>query len=226
MSSSQLAQNIKQTLEHRVPLDALPTLLTAVNTFVAEVSSFSKDRNAPTLDDVLRRVYDEDYDESVTSHVVVFLATLNALDNLLPTSSLVSIWFELILLPALRNPNLPQSAVQHAQYLVLKVINHPSPVPQDKVVEFQSRIMQLYLEEFYNSNSNNDTVESGAATIDQQTRLMRACWRKNLESLAISFSASNPHVILSILFCNQYLPGSCRISGTIWDHCFLILPSD
>jgi hypothetical protein len=165
---------------------ALPTVLAVINEYVANVSSFSRDSLAPSpaaTSDALFDVFHSDFDHSSPAHLAVFIFALHAIAKVLPTSSLISSWFETLLLPALKQSDIPFAVLQAVQSLILRALTNPDSGSQDKTYEFRNRILELYLNEtpsvFSAEDLDSDEPESLFARI-------RIIW--------IAFSITNTHV--------------------------------
>ena len=202
MAAPELSRKLRLILESSPDAPSLPHLLQEVTAFV---SSHDADSLAQ-LEDELQQICIEIIDHSIYySQIKIFLAVLYHLLPILPPSSIISTWFDLVLRPALREPKLPAEAVNHAKELILSALN---PVPaaedekeradkerdkgHDRIRDFRRRLMDLYLLDAYNESSGNDVLEWAESDDTQKERT--ACWKANLEDVLVRLGMLRPQV--------------------------------
>ncbi|THH33932.1 hypothetical protein EUX98_g268 [Antrodiella citrinella] len=195
MSALDFIRHLRLLLEASSDAPPLPTLIEQVDAFVLHCSvSPDADTLIAQLEDDLQRIHHALIVHAVLFQTEIFLLVLFHLRPLLPPSSLISTWFELVLRPALREPKLSTSAVNHAKELILSALD---PVPsavdasdehernkrREKVGNFRRRLMDLYLLDAYNESSGDDVLE--LAELDDVQREKKACWKSNLEDVLV-----------------------------------------
>jgi hypothetical protein len=188
-----LSRHVRAALQG-VP-DALPPteLLLLVDDFVASCSSSTEPEFwLFQLEDDLQAIHHEVVNHSSLHQTETFLAVLHHLRTLLSSSSIISIWFDLVLRPALREPKLPTTAIKHARELIVSALNRPDQSNPDKVPEFRRRLLDLYLLDAFNDSSGDDVLEW--AQLDLAERERRIHWKQNLEQILLAFGAERPHV--------------------------------
>ncbi|OBZ75601.1 Tuberous sclerosis 1 [Grifola frondosa] len=203
-----------------IPLDAV---LAIVDSFVLECSA-APDSAAllALLEDELQAIYDDVIGHALPQQAEVFLAVLYHLRPILPCTSLISTWFDLVLRPALREPKLPTVAVHNAKELIISALD-PGPYVDiikespdseeakerarqlDKMGDFRRRLMDLYLLDAYNESSGDDVLEW--AELDQEQRDKKACWKANLEDVLVMIGLERPQDFLTELY-HCFLPSS------------------
>lgn len=161
---------------------SLADLLSLVDDFARE----SPPDQIQKLEDHLHHLHQEVVDHASCHHTQVFLAVLHHLS--LPASSIISSWFDLVLRPALRDPNLPASAVNHAKELILSALCQDDP----RVPDFRRRLVELYLLDAFNEGSGHDLVEWAA--VDGRRREQQTRWKLNLEGILLTFGEKRPTV--------------------------------
>lgn len=102
-----------------------------------------------------------------------------------PPSSIISSWFDLVLRPALRDPNLSNIAVRHAKSLVLSAVGNKN---------FAKQLFHLYLLDAVNKASELDVIE--LAAMDRAQRLKAEWWSANLEDILLKFCQQDVDVFL------------------------------
>ncbi len=184
---------------------SLPSLLQRVDDFVSELLASSHEEAVlGQLEDELQNIYHQSVDHTIFSQTEIFLSVLYHLLPLLPSSSVISTWFDLVLRPALREPKLPTEAIEYAKELIIAALN-PGPIAHDnasvnsekdrrweKVGDFRRRLMDLYLLDAYNDSSGDDVLEW--AKLDDSQREKMACWKTNLEDVLVRAGLQRPQV--------------------------------
>lgn len=207
MSASDFARHLRLLLESSSDAPPLSTLLEEVDAFVLNCSSSPEaEPLIAQAEDDLQRIHHDTVDHALFRQTEIFLSVLFHLRPLLPPPSLISTWFELVLRPALREPKLPTSAVNHAKELILSALD---PIPgaiddssgedeterdkrREKVGNFRRRLMDLYLLDAYNESSGDDVLE--LAELDEVQREKKACWKSNLEDVLVRVGLQRPYV--------------------------------
>lgn len=203
MAASELSRQLRLILESSQDAPSLPRLLQDVDAFVPSSSA----ETLAQLEDELQKICGEIIDHSIYySQVKPFLAVLYHLLPILPASSIISTWFDLVLRPALREPKLPAEAVNHAKEIILAALTPASEADeekqaepdkdrdkgQEKVGDFRRRLIDLYLLDAYNESSGNDVLEWAESDDTQKERT--ACWKANLEDVLIRLGLVRPQV--------------------------------
>jgi hypothetical protein len=188
-----LARHVRSVLEG-LPDAISPTeLLLLVDDFVAELSSSTElEVRLFQLEDDLQAIHQEVFDHSSLSQTETFLAVLYHLRTLLSSSSIISIWFDLVLRYALREAKLPMTAVVHAKELIISALKGPDQNSPEKVLEFRRQLLDLYLLNTFNEGSTGDILEW--AELDQSQREKKTCWKQNLENILLQFGMERPYV--------------------------------
>jgi hypothetical protein len=188
-----LSRHVRSVLEG-LPDAISPTeLLLLVDDFVAELSSSTElEVRLFQLEDDLQAIHQEVFDHSSLSQTETFLAVLYHLRTLLSSSSIISIWFDLVLRYALREAKLPMTAVVHAKELIISALKGPDQNSPEKVLEFRRQLLDLYLLNTFNEGSTGDILEW--AELDQSQREKKTCWKQNLENILLQFGMERPYV--------------------------------
>lgn len=160
----------------------------------AKVSDISSADNASSqlhdLEEDLQIVY-SDVDHSRLQQVEIFVDVLYHTRHILPTSSIIGTWFDLLLRRALREPRLASPAVKHARELVLQALENPEN-SEDKVLSFRRRLVDLFLLDVLNENSGKDILEW--AELDEDKRQKNTWWKSNLEEILVHHGLQKPAV--------------------------------
>ncbi|KAI0362191.1 hypothetical protein OH77DRAFT_1515479 [Trametes cingulata] len=215
MSSSttvaELCAQLKLLLEGSPEAVPLSDLLGGVDAFVLECSA-SPDSSAllTQLEDELQVIYDDVVGHALFPQAEIFLAFLYHLRPVLPASSIISTWFDLVLRPALREPKLPLPAVNNAKELIISALDPGSSIAaadedpaeaekqKERVGDFRRRLMDLYLLDAFNESSGDDVLEW--AELDEEQREKKACWKANLEDVLVRVALERPQDFLTELY--------------------------
>lgn len=193
-----LPRQIRSTLED-IP-DALPLtdLLVIIDEFIVECTQEEEPEIIIyQLQEDLHSIHHEVVDYTCLRQTEIFLAVLYHLGPLLPPTSVIS-WFDLLLRPALREPNLPTQAVHHAKELIISALQKRNKVYADKVGDFRRRLLELYLLDAFNDSSSDDVLEWADLNVEERQR--RTLWKHNLEDILVKFGNERPEVrIISAL---------------------------
>jgi hypothetical protein len=178
-----LPRQIRSTLENTPDALQLNDLLVIIDEFIVDCSEEKEPEILISqLEEDLQSIHHQVVDYACLRHTEVFLAVLYHLGPLLPPTSVVS-WFDLVLRPALREPNLPTQAVCHAKELIISAL---------KARDFRRRLLELYLLDAFNDGSGDDVLEW--AELNTEERQKRTCWKHNLEDTLVKFGNERPEV--------------------------------
>ncbi|KAJ7694239.1 hypothetical protein B0H17DRAFT_981160 [Mycena rosella] len=203
--SSNLIRQVRVVLES--PSSSLADLLTLTDDFVLECSSSPESELLVfQLEEQLHQAHDDLVDHSSLHHTQVFLAVLSHLRPILPSVSVISYWFDLVLRPALREPKLPVPAVNHAKELVVSALRKDDDRYADKVAEFRRRLLDLYILDAFNEGSGDDVLEWAA--LDALQRDQKSRWKSNLEDILLKSGQERPAEFMSEINTHFATPSS------------------
>jgi hypothetical protein len=197
MQNSNLARHVRSVLES-LP-DALPRheLLNLTDQFVLECSASQEPHvQLSQLEEDLQKVL-HDVDHSALFQTEVLLEVLYHLGPILPPTSVIS-WFDIVLRPALREPKLLTTTLNHAKELIIVALRDTQETFLEKVGDFRRRLLDLYLLDAFNEGSGNDVLEW--AELDEEQREKRTHWKLNLEDILLKFAAERPQVSFRSVF--------------------------
>jgi hypothetical protein len=198
--SASLSRQIRAALEGASPI-TLPELLVQVDEFVVMCSSSpERETLAFQFGEDLQTVHDHVVDHSSLSQTEILLAVLYHLLPVLPSTSIISTWFDLIIRPALREPRLSTAATNHAKELICSALGSADVNKAARVREFRCRLLDLYLLDTHNEGSRDDVLEW--ARLDQRHREQSKHWKENLEDVLLKSGTERPQVHL-VLFCSS-----------------------
>ncbi|KAI0780854.1 Hamartin protein-domain-containing protein [Trametes elegans] len=215
MSSSatvaELCAQLRLLLDASPDAVSLSELLARVDAFVLECSASPEAGSLlHQLEDELQVIYDDDVGHALFPQAEIFLAFLYHLRPVLPSSSIISTWFDLVLRPTLREPKLPLPAVNYAKELIISALDpgsnfsatevDPAEVEKqrERVGDFRRRLMDLYLLDAFNESSGDDVLEW--AELDEKQREKKACWKANLEDVLVRVALERPQDFLTELY--------------------------
>jgi hypothetical protein len=163
-----------------------------VDGFVTEVNA-SDDPESPicNLENELQVIRDT-LDLSECAQTEALLSVLRRLEPVLSSTSLISTWFDLVLRPALREPNLSHKAITQAKDLVIVALEKPDNRHPEIQGEFRRRVLDLYLLDASNEASPEDVLEW--ADLPREQRDQRKIWKENLEDILVGFGMNQPEV--------------------------------
>ncbi|KAJ2976058.1 hypothetical protein NUW54_g11633 [Trametes sanguinea] len=205
-STTELCAQLRLLLDGSPDAISLSELLARVDAFVIECSA-SPDSAAllHQLEDELQVIYDDVVGHALFPHAEIFLAFLFHLRPVLPSKSIISTWFDLVLRPTLREPKLPLPAVNYAKELIIAALDPGSPEDsaeaekqKERVGDFRRRLMDLYLLDAFNESSGDDVLEW--AELDEEQREKKACWKANLEDVLVRVALERPQDFLTELY--------------------------
>ncbi|KAI0748197.1 hypothetical protein C8Q80DRAFT_1219448 [Daedaleopsis nitida] len=211
MSSSttvtELCLQLRLALES--PSDALPA-----KDLNERVETFAKERPDATLlqqlEDELQAIYDDVLGHFIISQAEIFLAFIYHLRTVLPSCSIISTWFDLVLRPTLREPKLSPPAVEHAKGLILTALDPDRNLidvedgsvdiekRKERVGDFRRRLMDFYLLDAFNESSGDDVLEW--ADLSPEEREKKGCWKANLEDILVRVGLERPNDFLTELY--------------------------
>ncbi|KAJ7470633.1 hypothetical protein FB451DRAFT_1254355 [Mycena latifolia] len=217
----QLIHQLRSALESES--SSLADLLTVADEFVLECSSSPESELLVfQLEEQLHQVHGDLVDHASLHHTHVFLAVLNHLRPILPSVSLISSWFDLVLRPALREPKLPVPAVNHAKELVVSALRKDDDRYADKVAEFRRRLLDLYILDAFNEGSGDDVLEWAA--LDDLQRDQKTRWKSNLEDILLKSGQERPADFMSEINTHFAAPSS-RLQLLILLNLYTSVPS-
>jgi len=187
-----LVRQVRSVLEAVPDAPPLHELLASVDNFVQEsVSSPEPDVSLFHLENELQQVHHAVVDHSSLFHTEVFLAVLYHLRRILPPTSVIS-WFDIVLRPALREPRLPTTVVNHAKELIIAALRQTEQIYLKAVADFRRQLIDLYLLDAYNEGSGDDVLEW--AELDEDQRGRKSQWKSSLEDILLKFGVERPEV--------------------------------
>jgi hypothetical protein len=193
MPPPDLSRQIRLTLETVPDALSLTELLALTDDWVLDcTASAEPDALLFQLEEELQAIHHDVVDHSSRQQTEVVLGVLYHLSPVLPSISVISSWFDLILRPALRDPRLSTTAVNHAKGLVISALVKSDEKCRGKIAEFRQRLLDLYMLDTFNAGSGYDVLEW--AGLDEQETEKRTCWKSNLEDILLRFGIERPQV--------------------------------
>ncbi|GLB35411.1 putative tuberous sclerosis 1 [Lyophyllum shimeji] len=197
---------LRSVLEFLADAPPLHELLILIDDFVLECSSSPEPEVLLfQFEEDLHQLHHEVVDHSSLFQTEVFLAVLYHLGPILPSTSVIS-WFDIVLRPALREPKLPTSAVNHAKELIILALQKTEESYVEKVKDFRRRLLDLYLLDAYNEGSGDDVLEW--AELDEEQRNKRSHWKRNLEDILMKYGEERPEDLMTELYIHFDNPTS------------------
>jgi hypothetical protein len=195
MSAATLSRQVRAVLETEG--SAVTDLLNLTDDFVLDCSSSPEPEILVfQLEEALHELHGDVVDHASLHHTQVFLAVLHHLCPILPSVSIISSWFDLVLRPALREPKLPVPAVNHAKELIVSALCKEDDRYLEKIAEFRCRLLDLYLLDAFNEGSGDDVLEW--AELDDLQREKKTRWKSNLEDILLKYGQERPSVCNSL----------------------------
>lgn len=193
MSITALSSLVRTTLQEPLDDARLEQALQAVDEFVREYAP-SKEPEVLLfqLEEQLQLIHSDTITHNSIQQVEVLLAVLYRLRPLLTSTSIVSTWFDLVLRPALREPQLSTPAVNRAKELIVSAAERGDERYPERVGEFRRRLLDLYVLDAYNEGSGHDLLEW--AELDRGQREKRSLWKCNLEDVLVKYGLRLPQV--------------------------------
>lgn len=204
MSVVDLARQVRSLLEG----DSSSSLSQVVDSIECAVSDWSPSDSQLFLSS-LEDIYHDVIDHDLFHQVNTLLTVLYHLRPIIPATSIISTWFDLVLRPALREPKLPTSGVKYAKELILAALEKPDDDNAEKLKNFRRRLFDLYLLDAHNESSGDDALEW--AELDQDQRDRKSRWKANLQDVLVMFGILRPEVSRHHSFFTMFEPGRDRI---------------
>ncbi|KAF8626379.1 hypothetical protein AX15_005029 [Amanita polypyramis BW_CC] len=193
-----LIRAVRLASENATEAPTLIEIAGATESYVAECSaSPDSDKLISSLEQELQVVHRDVVDYSSLSQLEVFLVVLSHLRPFLAPTSLIY-WWEIVLRPALREPKLGTSAVDHAKELVITILRRTEEDFFQKIGDFRRQLFDLYLLDARDEGSGDEVLEHAELDVDQRDR--RACWKSNLEDILIRFGNENPQDFMTEVY--------------------------
>ncbi|THH07304.1 hypothetical protein EW145_g3485 [Phellinidium pouzarii] len=174
-------------------------LFDLLDSYILDISSSDADdisQKQPDFDEELQVVFNEDVDYSNLQQSEIFLEVLLHARPILPPTSFITTWFDLLLRPALREPRLAPSAVEHAKQLVLDSLEITGD-GQGIVANFRRRLLDLFLLDVLNESSGKDILEW--AQLDEGQKERNSWWKTNLEDILVRHGLLRPEELLDVM---------------------------
>jgi len=192
MSTTALSHQVRTALQEPLDVARLEQALQAVDDFVRECASAKEPEVLLfQLEEQLQSIHSDTITHN-SKQLAVLLAVLYHLRPLLTSTSIISTWFDLVLRPALRVPQLSTPAVNHAKELIVSAAESGDERYPEKVGEFRRRLLDLYVLDAYNEGSGHDLLEW--AELDKEQRERRSLWKCNLEDVLVKYGLRRPQV--------------------------------
>jgi len=188
MLVADLARQVRQVLQDSPDAQSLDKLVESIQLAIPGWSDSDSQLLLSSLEDIYHHVIDHDLFHQVDT----LLTILYHLRPVIPATSLISTWFDLVLRPALREPKLPTSGVKHAKELILAALETQDGENVEKSKNFRRRLFDLYLLDAYNQSSSDDALEW--AELDEDQRDRKARWKANLQDVLVKFGLKCPKV--------------------------------
>ncbi|KIJ69236.1 hypothetical protein HYDPIDRAFT_24089 [Hydnomerulius pinastri MD-312] len=218
MSIAALSHQLRLSLEEPANNVRREQVISVVDEFVIACSSSDEPEvQLFHLEEELQIIHNDVVDHTSLGHTEIFLGVLYRLRPLLSSTSVITTWFDLVLRPALREPKLPSTSVNHAKELVISAADKVDQRYPDKLGEFRRRLMDLYLLDAYNEGSGDDLLEW--AELDQKQREKRSLWKSNLEEVLVKFGLQCPQDLMTEVNSAFATPSS-RLQLLILLNCF------
>ncbi|EJD05853.1 uncharacterized protein FOMMEDRAFT_139182 [Fomitiporia mediterranea MF3/22] len=148
------------------------------------------------FEEELQSIYDEHVDFYRFQPVEIFLDVLAHARPILPVTTFIATWFDLLLRPALREPRLTSPAVERAKQLVIEALENDGEDPE-MVTNFRKRLVDLYLLDALNESSGKDILEW--AQLDEHQRNMNIWWKNNLEDILVTYGLAQPEELMDVM---------------------------
>lgn len=204
MPIAALSHQIRLSLEDPANVVRREQLGSAVDDFVK--ASLDEPEVVLQLQEELQTIHSDVVDHTSLGHTEIFLGVLYGLRSLLSSTSIISGWFDLVLRPALREPNLPTVSVNHAKELIILAATHADERNPDKAPQFWTRLLELYLLDTSVENSGGDVLEW--VELDQKQRDKKSQWKSNLEDVLVKLGLQYPRELMDNLHSAFAMPSS------------------
>ncbi|KAJ6455704.1 hypothetical protein C8R45DRAFT_881137 [Mycena sanguinolenta] len=223
MSAAALLRQVRSILEEGLDVQDRIDLLSLTDDLILECSSSPEPEVLVfQLEEQLHQLHSDVVDHASLHHTQVFLAVLHYLLPILPAVSIISSWFDLVLRPALREPKLPASAINHAKELVVSALRKDDNRYPEKIAEFRCRLLDLYLHDAFNESSGDDVLEW--AELDDLQREKKTRWKSNLEEILLKYGQERPADLMTEINSHFATPSS-RLQLLILMNVYTSVPS-
>ncbi|KAF9053545.1 hypothetical protein BDZ89DRAFT_1056142 [Hymenopellis radicata] len=199
MATQKLFGRIRAALDQAI---SLAELVAFIDTFAQTVCPDV----APDIEEELQTIHRDVGHDLSSRETEIFLAVLYHLRTLLPTASVITLWFDLVLRPALRQPDLPIPALDQAS---------------DLVPAFRRRLVDLYLWDAFNDGSGDDVI--ARAELDKVDREKKERWKVNLENVLLKHGIKQPEALMTELNA-QFAAPTSRLQIFMLLNLFTSLP--
>lgn len=195
MATQTLFVRIRAALDQTVSLAELVA-------FIDTLALTASPDVAADIEEELQTIHRDVGHDLSSRETEVFLAVLYHLRTLLPTASVITLWFDLVLRPALRQPDLPIPALDQASDLVVLALEPEEEeldIQNSKVSAFRRRLVDLYLWDAFNDGSGDDVI--ARAELDKVDREKKERWKTNLENVLLKHGIKQPKVSSMSIAC-------------------------
>ncbi|KAG8898751.1 hypothetical protein FRB99_007182 [Tulasnella sp. 403] len=165
-----------------------PTLV-GCRPLVATFIPNSTPEGVSELEEYLQEIYMSSIDPADIPQFAGFIAILHQLLPILPSSSIITTWFDIVLRSSFRTPKLPRDSVRRAKELILHGLADPT---HPKTLNFRRMIIDLYLLDVLHESSKDDVIEH--VSLDSVEQEKQKCWKMNLEETLIADAVQQPKV--------------------------------
>lgn len=191
MTLSDLAKKLRSLLSRSVEDSEIDEFLRILDEEILNTAALGDDQERRDFEEELQNIYGEDVDFYQLRTVEIFLDVLVHSRPILPATTVISNWFEVLIRPALRHPHLRPTTVEHAKELVIEALEEDDGNP-DMVKNFRRRLVDLFLLDAFNESSGKDILEW--AQLDETQKSKNIWWKNNLEDILIRHGLSRPSV--------------------------------
>ncbi|KAL5529209.1 hypothetical protein ACEPAG_5183 [Sanghuangporus baumii] len=197
MTLPELAKRLRLLLSHSSEESEINDFLNVLDDEIRNATALDDDdQQRRDFEEELQNIYGEDVDFYQLQTVEVFLDVLVHSRPILPATTVISNWFEVLIRPALRDPRLRLTAVEHAKQLVIEALEEDEQDP-DMVKNFRRRLVDLFLLDAFNESSGKDILEW--AQLDDMQKSKNIWWKDNLEEILIRHGLSRPTELMDIM---------------------------
>lgn len=192
MSLTELTKQLRQLLASPADDAEVATFIGLLDEEILSISALDDEgQKHRDFEEELQLIYGEHVDFYSLQPVEIFLDVLVHARSILPSTIFISTWFDLLLRPALREPRLASSAVEHAKQLVIESLENDGE-GHEIVMNFRRRLVDLFLLDALNESSEKDILEW--AQLDLEQRNKNLWWKNNLEEVLVRYGLVQPEV--------------------------------
>ncbi|KAH8117372.1 Hamartin protein-domain-containing protein [Phellopilus nigrolimitatus] len=194
---TELAKHLRRLLSEPSNDADLAEFLDFLDVKILDISS-SDDAGQQQRDfeEELQVIFNEDVDYSRSQQAEIFLQTLLHARPILSFTSFIATWFDLLLRPALRDPRLSSSAVEHAKQFVIESLEGGGD-KLEIVTNFRRRLLDLFLLDVFNESSGEDILEWAQLGEDQKEKHL--WWKSNLEDILVGYGLLQPEELMDVM---------------------------